>query len=80
MLDWFERNDVRYIVGLARNAVLEREVQVACEVARDGFEATGRKSRLFTELRYGARTWRRERQVRRTREDDRRCNVDRPPA
>ena len=63
MLDWCERNDVRYIVGLARNAVLEREVQVACEVARDGFEATGRKSRLFTEFGYGARTWRRARRV-----------------
>ena len=63
MLDWCERNDVRYIVGLARNAVLEREVQVACEVARDGFEATGRKSRLFTEFSYGARTWRRARRV-----------------
>ena len=63
MLDWCERNDVRYIVGLARNAVLERKVQVACEVARDGFEATGRKSRLFAEFRYGARTWRRARRV-----------------
>ena len=51
------------MVGLARNAVLEREVQVACEVVRDGFEATGRKSRLFTELRYGACTWRRARRV-----------------
>ena len=63
MLDWCERNGVRYIVGLARNAVLEREVQVACEVARDGFEATGRKSRLFTAFGYGARTWRRARRV-----------------
>ena len=63
MLEWCDRNGVRYIVGLARNAVLEREVQVACEVARDGYEATGRKSRLFTEFRYGARTWRRARRV-----------------
>ena len=63
MLEWCDRNGVRYIVGLARNAVLEREVQVACEVARDGYEVTGRKSRLFTEFRYGARTWRRARRV-----------------
>ena len=63
MLEWCDRNGVRYIVGLARNAVLEREVQVACEVARNGYEATGRKSRLFTEFRYGARTWRRARRV-----------------
>ena len=39
ILDWCERNDVRYVVGLARNAMFEREVQMACEVARDGFEA-----------------------------------------
>lgn len=63
MLDWCERNGVRYIVGLARNAVVEREVQVACEVAKDGFEATGRKTRLFAEFDYGARTWRRRRRV-----------------
>ena len=36
MLDWCDRNGVGYIVGLARNAVLEREVQVACESAGDG--------------------------------------------
>ena len=63
MLDWCDRNGVRYIVGLARNAVLEREVQVACEIARDGFEATGRKNRLFHEFAYAARSWRRTRRV-----------------
>ena len=63
MFDWCERHGVRYIVGLARNRVLEREAAVACEVARDGFEATGRKSRLFTEFEYAARTWRRRRRV-----------------
>ena len=57
MLDWCDRNGVRYIVGLARNAVLEREV------AKDGFEATGRKNRLFHEFEYAARSWRRTRRV-----------------
>ena len=63
MFDWCERNDVRYIVGLARNRVLEREVEDACEVARDGFEATGAKSRVFSEFDYAAGTWRRRRRV-----------------
>ena len=45
---------VAYLVGLARNRVFEREAAEACEVAQDGFEATGRKSRLFTELRLTA--------------------------
>ena len=63
MLDWCERNGVHYIVGLARNTVLEREVQVACEVARDGFEKTGAKNRLFHDFHYAARSWRRTRRV-----------------
>jgi|GEM_PF-2296257 len=63
MFDWCERNDVHYIVGLARNRVLEREVEVACEVAKDGFEATGAKSRVFSEFDYAAGTWRRSRRV-----------------
>ena len=63
MLEWCDRNGVRYIVGLARNAVLEREVQVACEVAQDRFEKTGTKSRVFAEFDYAARSWRRDRRV-----------------
>lgn len=63
MFDWCERNDVRYIVGLARNAVLEREVQVPCEIAKDGFEVTGVKSRLFHEFEYAAGSWRRTRRI-----------------
>ena len=63
MFDWCERNGVRYIVGLARNRVLEREAREACEVARDGFEATGTKSRVFSEFEYAAGTWRRRRRV-----------------
>ena len=63
MLDWCERHRVGYIVGLARNAVLERKVEVACEGAERGFQATGRKCRVFTEVQYGAGTWRRPRRV-----------------
>ena len=63
MLDWCERHRVGYIVGLARNAVLERKVEVACEGAERAFQATGRKCRVFTEVRYGAGTWRRPRRV-----------------
>ena len=54
MLDWCERHRVGYIVGLVRNAVLDREVQVACEGAGRAFQATGRKCRMFTKVRYGA--------------------------
>ena len=50
-------------MGLGRNQVLEREAAVGCEAARDGFEATGRKSRSFDDFKYAARTWRRRRRV-----------------
>ena len=63
MLDWCERHRVGYIVGLARNAVLERKVEVACEGTERGFQATGRKCRVFTEVQYGAGAWRRPRRV-----------------
>ena len=36
---------------------------MACEVARDGFEKTGAKSRLFHDFQYAARSWRRTRRV-----------------
>ena len=34
MLDCFERNGVRYIVGLARNAVPEGEISTRCDENR----------------------------------------------
>ena len=34
-----------------------------CEVAKDGFEATGRKNRLFHEFEYAAGSWSRSRRV-----------------
>ena len=39
MLSWCERHDVGYIVGLARNRVLEREAALWSEAAEQGFEA-----------------------------------------
>ena len=63
MLDWCDRNGVGYIVGLARNAVLERRVQASSAAAEYGFRATRHKVRVFTEFAYAARTWRRTRRV-----------------
>ena len=63
MLDWCDRHGVGYIVGLARNTVLERRVQSSSAAAEYGFRATRHKVRLFTEFAYAARTWRRTRRV-----------------
>ncbi len=62
-LRWCEKNDVKYVVGIARNKVLERMAGPFMEDAKDRFEKTGCKQRLFHEVRYAAGTWDRERRI-----------------
>lgn len=57
MLRWCERNNVGYIVGLAKNKrlnALSSELQAR---ALAEFEGTGEKQRLFCDLQYKAGTW-----------------------
>jgi hypothetical protein len=63
LLRWCDRHGVDYLVGLARNAVLERLGQGLMDQAKAQFEATGEKQRLFGEFSYGADTWDRPRRV-----------------
>ena len=51
------------LVGLARNAVLERQGQAWMDEAQARYEATAGKQRLFSEFSYAANTWDRERRV-----------------
>lgn len=62
-LRWCEKHDVKYVVGIARNKVLERLADPFVEEAKQRFEKTGRKQRRFREVRYAAKTWDRERRV-----------------
>ena len=63
LLNWCERNEVHYIVGLAKNARLNALSAKLQERAQKSFEATGEKQRLFGDMEYAAGTWRRERRV-----------------
>lgn len=63
MLRWCDRHAVYYIVGLAKNKRINELAAPQIDQARKRFEATGRKQRLFGNLRYGAHTWDRERRV-----------------
>lgn len=63
ILAWCERNDVYYIVGLAKNERLNAMTSVQRERLARQFEQSQVKQREFAELRYGARTWRFERRV-----------------
>lgn len=55
-----ELGEVDYVLGLARNPVLERTAADAKELARQLFEACGRRARVFTEFFYAAKTWENE--------------------
>jgi len=63
LLSWCDRNDVEYIVGLAKNPVLLRLGAKAMEKARRRYLRDDKKSRAFDHFRYAARTWKRSRRV-----------------
>jgi hypothetical protein len=63
LMRWCDRHDVYYILGLARNAVLERLAEPYAAAAKQQFDQTGEKQRLFANVSYGAETWDRERRV-----------------
>ena len=63
MLSWCERNEVGYIVGLAKNARLNKDAEMWMGWAEAAWRHGGEKQRLFVELRYGAKTWTRRRRV-----------------
>ncbi len=63
LLRWCERNNVDYIVGLARNPVLERLAEPWRQQAEAQFQETGEKQRIFGEFHYAAGTWDRPRRV-----------------
>ncbi len=63
MLRWCDHHDVYYIVGLAKNKRLNELAAPLIDGARKRYEATGRKQRLFGNLRYGAHPWDRPRRV-----------------
>jgi hypothetical protein len=63
LMRWCERNGVFYVLGLARNAVLERAAAPFGAAAKTQFEATLEKVRNFHELTYAAQTWDRPRRV-----------------
>lgn len=52
-----ELSDVDYVLGIARNQVLERTIEEAKAFAREIYEASGKRARVFTDFFYAAKTW-----------------------
>ena len=63
LMRWCDHNDVRYILGLARNRVLERQATPLLEAVARQHHADGQAHRLFEALHYAAQTWDRPRRV-----------------
>ncbi len=63
MMRWCDRQGVYYVIGLAKNSVLLREVQQLQQQAQRQFEKTGQTQRLLGSFSYGASTWDRKRRV-----------------
>jgi hypothetical protein len=60
---WCDRNDVGYILGLARNSRLQERSRKLEERAEKRYERSGEKQRLFGEFDYAAYTWDKKRRV-----------------
>ena len=64
IMAWCEANNVRYVLGLARNKRLQRALGTEMEEARAAHERTGEPARRFRDFRYRTRkSWSRERRV-----------------
>ncbi len=57
ILTWCDRHGVDYVVGVARNEVLLRESEPYLQQARNLYERTGQKQRLFGGIIYAAKSW-----------------------
>jgi len=64
IMAWCEAHGVGYVLGLARNARLQRALGEAMAAARAEHERTGERARCYAELRYRTRkSWSRTRRV-----------------
>ena len=63
ILNYCERADVHYLVGLARNTRLEQMTGFVELAMKDAYEASGIKQRELGEFVYAAQSWARERRV-----------------
>jgi hypothetical protein len=63
LLRWCERSRVGYVIGVARNARLQRRVATWEAELEAAFAALGTKQRAIHEFRYAADSWAAERRV-----------------
>ena len=62
-MNWCDKNNVGYIIGIARNARIEKLANPLIRKAKEQFIVEGKKQRLFGDISYAAETWRYERRI-----------------
>lgn len=63
MMDWCDKNNIDYIIGIARNSRLEEQAAPLMKKAKSLFEKDRVKQRLFDDLRYSAESWKYDRRI-----------------
>jgi hypothetical protein len=63
MLDWSDRNNVKYIVGMAQNKRLNALLEPTMQKSKEAFVVSQEKQRLFKEFQYKAGSWSYERKL-----------------
>jgi hypothetical protein len=64
IMRWCEANDVKFVLGLAKNKRLKRAIGKEIHEAKQEFEATGEAARVFKDFSYKTKkSWSRERRV-----------------
>lgn len=57
ILNWCDKNNVKYIIGIARNNRLEKLLEPLMNKAKETYKATSKKQVLFTKFSYAAGSW-----------------------
>lgn len=63
MMNWFDKNDIEYIIGIGRNNRLEECATPLMDEAFDRYMTTKEKQRIFGEFQYAADTWKDKRRI-----------------
>jgi hypothetical protein len=63
MFNWCDKNNIYYITTIGGNNRLQNMITKVKAQAKELFEETGEKQRLFTEFYYAAKTWTKQRKV-----------------
>ena len=58
-----ERKEVKYVFGFSNNAVLKRKINYLLDLARLEYFRTLQKARLFDDVYYAAKTWKKPRRI-----------------